>query len=66
MASNDLEFTQDEAAPAQAIALAAEQEERYNRITRNLQEVTSGEIIRKVLADGESPRAYWGASAAQS
>jgi tyrosyl-tRNA synthetase len=42
------------------IALSPEQEARYERITRNLQEVTSGDIIRKVLAEGETPRAYWG------
>lgn len=56
----DLEFAQNAAPETVTIALSTEQEARYERITRNLQEVTSGDIIRKVLADGETPRAYWG------
>lgn len=42
------------------VPLSPENEERYNLITRDLQEVTSGDIIRQVLADGEVPRLYWG------
>lgn len=56
----DLEFAQAAAPETVTIALSPEQEARYERITRSLQEVTSGDIIRKVLADGETPRAYWG------
>ncbi|WWD17428.1 phosphoribosylaminoimidazolesuccinocarboxamide synthase [Kwoniella shandongensis] len=44
------------------IALSPEAEAQYERITRNLQEVTSGEIIRKVLSEGEVVRAYWGSA----
>lgn len=58
--SNELEFANDAAAESVTVTLSPEQEERYARITRDLQEVTSGDIIRKVLADGETPRLYWG------
>lgn len=51
----DLEFAQAAAPETVTIALSPEQEARYERITRSLQEVTSGDIIRKVLADGETP-----------
>ncbi|KAK8864275.1 phosphoribosylaminoimidazolesuccinocarboxamide synthase [Kwoniella newhampshirensis] len=44
------------------IVLSPEAEAQYDRITRNLQEVTSGEIIRKVLSEGEVVRAYWGSA----
>jgi tyrosyl-tRNA synthetase len=42
------------------ITLSPEAEVQFETITRNLQESTSTEIIRKVLADGEVVRAYWG------
>lgn len=42
------------------ITLSPEKEAEYQRIVRNLQEYTGGDIIRKVLADGEVVRAYWG------
>lgn len=45
---------------APKIELSAEKEAEYERITRNLAEMTSGEIIRKVLSEGEVVRAYWG------
>lgn len=44
------------------IELSAEKEAEYERITRNLAEMTGGEIIRKVLSEGEVVRAYWGGS----
>lgn len=58
----DLEF--ETAAQAEtagpSISLSAEKEAQFERITRNLQEATSTEIIRKVLADDEVVRCYWG------
>ncbi|WVQ82221.1 hypothetical protein IAT38_004349 [Cryptococcus sp. DSM 104549] len=49
------------AAPVdKTIALSPEAEEQYERITRNLQEATSTEIIRKVLSEGKTVKAYWG------
>jgi tyrosyl-tRNA synthetase len=59
---SDLAFTEtanEVAAPT--IALSPEKEAEYQRIVRKCQEVTSGEIVRKVLADGEVVRMYWGA-----
>ena len=58
---SDLDFAQaqvDAAVPA--ITLTPKAEAQYERITRNLQEHTGGEIIRKVLSDGEVVKAYWG------
>lgn len=43
-----------------AIPLSAEKEAEYERITRNLAELTSGEIIRKVLSEGKTVKCYWG------
>ena len=60
---NKLEFEEDQAPYAgPTILLSPEQEAKYQRIFRNLQEYTSAEIIRKVLSDGEVPRAYWGSA----
>jgi hypothetical protein len=57
----ELDFANDQLeAPVPAILLSPEAEAKYDRIVRNLQEATSTEIIRKVLADGEVPRMYWG------
>ncbi len=56
----DLEFTQSVADSASKIELSPEAEAQYIRITRNLQEYTSGEIIRKVLSEGKVVKAYWG------
>jgi hypothetical protein len=36
-------------------------EERYNLITRGLGEVLGGPIIKAVLDEGRTPKAYWGA-----
>jgi hypothetical protein len=62
MASSDMEQTQPEVAGPQ-IALSAEKEAEYERITRNLAEMTSGEILRKVLAEDRTVKCYWGKSA---
>ncbi|KAF9782424.1 tyrosyl-tRNA synthetase [Thelephora terrestris] len=35
-------------------------EERYELIVRRLQEVLGGDIIKKVLAEGRTPKCYWG------
>lgn len=42
------------------IELSAEKEAEYERITRNLAELTSGDIIRKVLSEGKTVKCYWG------
>jgi hypothetical protein len=59
MAAADSEQTQPEV-PAPQIALSAEKEAEYERITRNLAELTSGDIIRKVLAEDRTVKCYWG------
>lgn len=64
--SGELEFAQEQQEEKSTIALSPEQEERFELITRGLQEVTSGDIIRKLLADGEVPRLYWGGLGVQS
>ncbi|WVW83748.1 phosphoribosylaminoimidazolesuccinocarboxamide synthase [Kwoniella bestiolae CBS 10118] len=56
----DPAFTQQAAEKASTIALSPEKEAEYERITRNLQEYTGGDIIRNVLAKGEVVKAYWG------
>lgn len=43
-----------------SIELSAEKEAEYERITRNLAELTSGEIIRKVLSEDKTVKCYWG------
>jgi hypothetical protein len=45
-----------------SIELSAEKEAEYERITRNLAELTSGEIVRKVLSEGKTVKCYWGES----
>lgn len=57
-----LEFEVDQTEAGPKIELTPEQEAQYERITRNLQEVTSAEVLRKVIAEGKVPRAYWGGS----
>ncbi|KAJ6589068.1 tRNA synthetases class I-domain-containing protein [Mycena capillaripes] len=37
-------------------------EEKYKLITRGLQETLSGDIIKAVLAEGRSPKGYWGSA----
>jgi len=36
-------------------------EEKYDLITRRLQEVLGGDSIKAILAEGRQPKAYWGA-----
>nr|ODN97741.1 phosphoribosylaminoimidazolesuccinocarboxamide synthase [Cryptococcus depauperatus CBS 7855] len=45
-----------------SIKLSAEAEAQYEQIIRGVQEVTSGEIIRKVLSEGRVVKAYWGSA----
>jgi tyrosyl-tRNA synthetase len=33
---------------------------KYDIITRGLQEVLGGEIIKGILAQGKNPKCYWG------
>ncbi|KAJ7207998.1 tyrosine tRNA ligase [Mycena pura] len=35
-------------------------EEKYDLMTRRLQEVLGGDIIKAILAEGRSPKGYWG------
>lgn len=35
-------------------------DETYELITRNLQEVLGGDIIKSVLAEGRTVKCYWG------
>jgi len=41
-------------------ATTATAEERFDLITRRLQEVLGGDIIKTILAEGRSPKCYWG------
>jgi tyrosyl-tRNA synthetase len=41
-------------------------EQKYDLITRRLQEVLGGDIIKGILAEGKSPKCYWGESYAIS
>ena len=37
-------------------------DEKFEIITRGLQEVLGGDAIKAILAEGRSPKGYWGAS----
>lgn len=37
-------------------------EEKYELITRRLQEVLGADLIKSILAEGRHPKCYWGAS----
>ncbi|KAK0469789.1 tyrosyl-tRNA synthetase [Desarmillaria tabescens] len=37
-------------------------DEKYELITRRLQEVLGGDIIKAILAEGRSPKCYWGSA----
>ncbi|PFH46031.1 hypothetical protein AMATHDRAFT_70747 [Amanita thiersii Skay4041] len=37
-------------------------DEKYNLITRRLQEVLGGDSIKAILAEGRSPKMYWGSA----
>ena len=39
----------------------ASPDQKYEIITRRLQEVLGGDTIKAILDDGKSPVAYWGA-----
>jgi tyrosyl-tRNA synthetase len=39
-------------------------DERYELITKRLNEVLGGNLIKAILQEGRSPKCYWGASAA--
>lgn len=36
-------------------------DEKYELITRGLQEVLGGDSIKAILAEGREPKCYWGA-----
>ncbi|KAF8635113.1 hypothetical protein AX15_000550 [Amanita polypyramis BW_CC] len=40
----------------------ASPDEKYELITRRLQEVLGGDSIKAILAEGRSPKAYWGSA----
>ncbi len=40
--------------------MASDPEAKYELITRRLQEVLGGDIIKAILAEGRSPKCYWG------
>ncbi|OCH87993.1 tyrosine tRNA ligase [Obba rivulosa] len=40
--------------------MAASPEEKYELITRRLQEVLGGDSIKAILAEGRTPKCYWG------
>lgn len=48
------------AAPAPAISLNEAQQQTYDLITRNLQEVLGEDIIKSKLAKDEIVSCYWG------
>ena len=58
MAEHELGTKQPDSDPT--IPLSPEAEAQYERITRNLAEMTSGEIMRKQLSDGGVLKGYWG------
>ncbi|TFK19617.1 tyrosine tRNA ligase [Coprinopsis marcescibilis] len=44
--------------PTDDVSLSAD--ERYELITRRLQEVLNGDLIKAILAEGKHPKGYWG------
>ncbi|KAL4244777.1 Tyrosine--tRNA ligase [Abortiporus biennis] len=44
------------------LPMSAEAEAKYELITRRLQEVLGGDIIKAILAEGKTPKAYWGSA----
>jgi len=40
--------------------MAEDAEAKYELITRRLQEVLGGDIIKGILAEGRAPKCYWG------
>lgn len=43
------------------MAEPADVQDRYELITRNLQEVLGGDAIKGILKEGKAPKCYWGA-----
>jgi hypothetical protein len=39
-----------------------EAQEKYEMLTRRLQEVLGGDIIKQILVEGRTPKGYWGES----
>ena len=39
----------------------ADMQDKYDLITRRLQEVLGGDSIKNLLKDGKTPKCYWGA-----
>ena len=58
MAEHELGSEKPDSGPT--ILLSPEAEARYERITRNLAEMTSLEIMRKQLSEGGVLKGYWG------
>lgn len=46
----------------QTTSMTSTAEERYELITRRLPEVLGGDTIKNILAEGRSPKCYWGQS----
>ena len=42
--------------------MASAADEKYELITRRLQEVLGGESIKAILTEGRTPKCYWGAT----
>ena len=40
--------------------LDEEMEKKFEMMTRRLQEVLGGDLIKRILADGKAPKGYWG------
>lgn len=40
--------------------MASDADTKYELITRRLQEVLGGDTIKAILAEGRSPKCYWG------
>ena len=61
--SSHIIFPSHHTIPSFLLRMASEElvEKKYSLITRRLQEVLGGDIIKGVLAEGRSPKAYWGA-----
>jgi len=40
--------------------LSSDAQEKYDILTRRLQEVLGGEILKQILSEGKIPKGYWG------
>ncbi|EEB88081.1 hypothetical protein MPER_14292, partial [Moniliophthora perniciosa FA553] len=43
------------------MSVSATAEEKYELITRRVAEVLGGDSIKAILAEGRTPKCYWGA-----